>query len=100
MGDFQLGSPAVGVHPDRRDAVQAQEDQVHEVILRKGFFLEMGVNQAQASQTPAPSAAFGEVRNEEGAGTADQHRFDRAIAGDEEPELAAALKGESRQVAC
>ena len=81
VGDFQLGGAAVRVHPNRRDTVQPQEDKIHEVILRKGFFLQMSVDQTQAPQAPTATAAFGEVRNQERAGTADQDGLDRSISG-------------------
>ena len=90
---------AVRVHSNGCNTIQPQEDQIHEVFLGEGFFLQMGMNQTQAPQTPAPPTAFGQVRNEERAGTADQNGFDRSIAGQEEPDLAAAFEGKARQIA-
>ncbi len=91
--NLQLGGTSMRIDSNRCQAIQPQEYQVHEILLRKRFFLEMGVHQPQPSQTPASSPAFGQVWNEKGAGPTNQHRLHRAVTRQQEAHLAPALKG-------
>jgi hypothetical protein len=88
------------VDPYGRHTVQPQEDQIHEVILGEGIFLEMRVDQAQTAQTGAALAALGEVGYEERAGATDEHHLDGAVSGEEEPDLAAGLERQASEIPC
>jgi hypothetical protein len=64
VSDFQLSGSTVRVHLDGCNAVETQEDKVHEVVLGERFFLQMCVDQTQASQTPTSSTALWQVWDE------------------------------------
>ncbi len=65
VGKLELRGAAVAVHIHRRHAIQPQENQVHQVLLRERFGLEVGVHESQAAQTPSASPALWQVRDEE-----------------------------------
>jgi hypothetical protein len=92
MGDLKLSGPSMLIHIDSPNTVEPQKDQVHQVVLGKRFRLQMRMQEAKASQTPPPAAAFGQVWNVERARPSDKYSFDAAVAAYEQSYLTAGFK--------
>ena len=98
MGQFENGGPAMIVHPNDPDGVEPQKDEVHQIVLRDGLALQMGVQETQAAQSSAPFAAFGQLRDVDRSGIPDQHRLHPPVAADQQTELATGFKREVGEV--
>jgi hypothetical protein len=90
--------PALLVHLEGRHEVEAEEDQVHEIVLVERLGPKVGVNTAKTAQTAAVAATRGEFRNEDGAVIAYDNVVDLTAPGDEETNLPVHLEGEASNV--
>lgn len=93
MSHLEVRCSSVRVHADGGDAVQAQEDQVHEIVLRESLGLQVSVHQAQPPQTPPPSTALGQIRYEQRPGASHQYHLHRTVTSDEKTQLASCFEG-------
>ena len=92
MGNLKLGGPSVLVHIDGPNTVEPQEHQIHQVVLRKRFRLQMRMYKAKPPQAPPSAAAFGQVRNKKRARPSNEHGFDAAVAAYEQSYLTSGFK--------
>ncbi len=89
---------AVGAGDERRHRVQAQQGQVHEVVLGQGAGVQVGVQQPQALEAAMGAALPGQRRNDQSPGVAHQDVGDQPLAVQEHPHLAVQVLGEFRQL--
>ncbi|KAF5027955.1 hypothetical protein DSECCO2_664100 [anaerobic digester metagenome] len=87
------------VHGQHAEAVQPQEQQVHQVFLRKQVRPQVGVQQTQAAQAARARAGAGQLRNGDGPGVAHQHHGHAALPVDEHGHLPPHAAGQGGQFA-
>ena len=92
MGDLKLSGPSVLIHIDGPNTVEPQKHQVHEVVLRKRFRVQMRMHQPHAAKTPPRAAAFGQIGYVQGSGASHQHCFYAAVAAYQQSCLATGFK--------
>jgi hypothetical protein len=93
VGGMEPPGAALLVHLEGCHEVEAQEDQVHEIVLAERLSPEMGVDATKAAKTAAEAAAAGELGDEDGAVITDENGVDRAASRDEEAHLPIHFKG-------
>ena len=86
---------AMLIHGDSGNEVQVQKGKVHEVILRQGFMLEMGMDTAKTFQTPPARPIFLQIRDHNLLLGAYHDIGGPALAVDQHPDLATDFKRES-----
>ena len=84
---------AVGAGSDGRHRVQAQQGQVHQVVLGQGAGVEMGVDQPEALEAAFGAALPGQRGNHQALGVPHQDVGDQALAVQEHPHLAVQVLG-------
>ena len=95
---MQHPGQTVGPHPHRGDGVQAQQGKVGEVVLGEGLALEVGVDEAQATQAHLAGTGAADVRQLELVGVAHDHVLHLALAGEQDAHLAVGGVGELGEV--
>jgi hypothetical protein len=76
---------------DRADEIEAQPDEVDEVVARERLAAEMRMDQAEASEASLGSAEAADVREHEAARVADDDVVDLARTMDERALLTSGL---------
>ena len=92
------GGQAVVVHAHRHHGVEAQQQQVAAVVARQPLVPEMGVEAAQAAQTPAAGPQAAPVGQGDRVGIAHHHVLDQPAAIEQHADLAPNLAADFGQV--
>ena len=89
---------AVGAGDDRRHRVQAQQGQVHQVVLGQGAGVQVGVQQPKALEAAMGAALPGQRGNDQPLGVAHQDVSDQPLPVQEHPHLPVQVLREFRQL--
>jgi hypothetical protein len=96
-GEDPAGQPPSGYLHSGHE-VEAQEGKVGQVILRKVFAFQMGVDASQPPQPPSPPTVPAEVGDEDLLVVPHDGEVDLALAIDDDPDLTSDLMGELGEV--
>ena len=78
--------------------IQAQQGQVHEVVLAQGAGVQVGVDQAEALEAALDAPLPGQGGNDQALGVPHDDVGHRALAVHQDPDLAVQLGGNFRQL--
>ena len=87
--------PAVLIHRDGGYEVQVEKRKVHEVVLRQGLMLKMGMDTTKTFQTPPARPIFLQIRDDNTLMVSHHDIGGPALAVDQHPDLTADFKRES-----
>ena len=85
---------AVVVHGEHENAVQPQEQHVHQVFLRQTVRGQVRMHQADAPQTSRPAASARQFGDQDGRGIADDDHVHLALPIDDQTDLPSQRAGE------
>ena len=97
MGDLNGARLAVG-HAERGHHVQAQQGQVHKIILAQGAHVQVGVDQAEALEAAFNAPLPGQGGNEQALGVPHDDIRHHALAVHQDPDLPADIGGNLGQL--
>ena len=89
MGGVDVANRSLTIHGQHRHKVQIEKGQVHEIVLRQAFVLEMGVDAAQSLQPLSTGTQPLEAGNDDLLMVADDDEGDPPLTIDQDPDLAA-----------
>ena len=85
---------ALFIHRNSSHHIELEQRKVHEVVLCEVIMLEMGVDTAEAFQTPPAGSIFLKIRDHDRLVVADHYMGYPALAVDQETDLTADFKRE------
>ena len=97
MRDLEGAGLTIG-GAEHRHCIQAQQGQVHEIILAQGAGVQVGVDQPKALEAAFTSPLPRQGRNEQALGVPDDDVGHRALAVHQDPDLPAELPGNLGQL--
>src|SRR5690606_10265745 len=99
VGELDRARQTVLPGLDLANEVQAKVREVGQVVLGQALALQVGVHQAQTTQTALAAAGAARIRQVELVGVAHDHPFDLPLSGDVDADLAADFTGDLGEVA-
>jgi hypothetical protein len=85
-------------HAECGHRIQAQQGQVHEIVVAQGATVQVGVNHAEALEAALDAPFPGQGRNHQALGVTHDDVGHRALAVHQDPDLAAQLTRNFRQL--
>ena len=84
----------------RRDQVESEKGKIRKIILGKGFFVQMGMNEPEPPEGFAAQRIRLKFRDEDTSGVTDNDMGDIPSPGDENTYLAVYFVGEFSEISC
>ena len=98
VGHLDGPGQAVGDRERGRHRVQAQQGQVHQVVLGQGAGVQVGVDEPQALEAALGAPLPGQRRNHQALGVPHEDVGDQALAVQQHPHLAVQVLGDFGQL--
>jgi len=78
--------------------VEAEQDQIHDVIPGKMSVIQVSVNEPKSSQSSPSLAALRQVGDEHGFRLSNENHFDAAVAAQQQSKLTAGFEGKAGEI--